>query len=818
MQADRRDAEAPVFVPEKLRWLLALFVLVAAISLAFLANRLPEPAATTSPATHFSADRAMADVRAIAIRPHPIGSPEIEATRTYLLSRMTVLGLAPQMRDQTIVVTRRNSADAAIGGRVRNIVGELKGSDPALPALLLMAHYDTAPLSPGAGDDTAGVAAALEVARALKAGGPLRRSVIFLMTDGEEAGLLGANAFFEQDELRQRAGLVINLEARGDSGKALMFQTSGGNRALIAAYRRNVDRPASDSLMVTIYKRMPNDTDLTAALERGHTGMNFAFVGHQMAYHTPLSTPEGLNPGSVQHMGDQILPIARDFAQAKSLDKDGGDMVFADLFGRFFITYPVAVGWLLAIVGAVAAFTMVAVSLTRRTIGWRDTMRGAGGVVTLLLGVATILMLALRLVTLLLRDIASPYAVVGQFGSVLSASILLGLGGGALLLACAASGRRWQAALSLAAAGVVAALLGDFSVVPLGLGLAAALFAFASFGPRTALPGWFAGAAALIGLLALLLQIFLPTGAHALLWPLILLLPALALLLFAPGRAARPAGLIALALSAALLAGLMARTGYDFFVLIGATLPAVLTPFILLLLLALAPLLWTSRHLPRVGALFTIAGLVLCTAAGIAGRTPSAASPEMVEAFLVADADDGSARWVSGKFDTSGWVKTALTQDGGTPKLQSIAPLAKEEHWVAPAKPAAFRKPALEVAATANGTAHRIDIRAGNSNGGRYMRLYLKPSVDLTGLRLAGTPVAGTLQAGSWSQLIFHASGSETVDISLQAAAPGQVEVRMAEVRDGWPATARAIPFPPHVIPFRRAGNSMIVTQRVAKW
>ncbi|MFZ1742347.1 MAG: M20/M25/M40 family metallo-hydrolase, partial [Pontixanthobacter sp.] len=297
-----------------LRWSLALLVIAAAIFLGWFANRLPTPTPETAPATEFSAARAMDDVGAIAIAPHPIGSQEIKVTRQYLIARMTALGLAPEMRDQTVVVTRRTSADLAIGGRVRNIIGELKGSDPALPAVVLMAHYDTAPLSPGAGDDTAGVSVALEVARALKAGGTLRRSVIFLITDGEEAGLLGANAFFQSDPLRKRVGPVVNLEARGDSGRALMFQTSTNNRALIEAYRRTISEPASDSLMVTIYKRMPNDTDLTAALERHYVGMNFAFVGHQMAYHTPLSTAKRLNPGSIQHMGDQVLPILRDFA------------------------------------------------------------------------------------------------------------------------------------------------------------------------------------------------------------------------------------------------------------------------------------------------------------------------------------------------------------------------------------------------------------------------------------------------------------------------------------------------------------------------
>ncbi|CUS45323.1 peptidase, M20/M25/M40 family [hydrothermal vent metagenome] len=216
------------------------------MALAVLANRLPTPAPEEAPATQFSAGRAMKDVRTIARRAHPAGSAEIEDTRRYLMERMTGLGLAPQIHVQNAIVTRRYFNDVAIGGLMRNIVGELKGSDPALPAVLLMAHYDTAPLSPGAGDDTSGVAVALEVARALKAAGPLRRSVIFLFTDGEESGLLGSSAFFESDPLRSRIGPVINLEARGDRGKTMMFQTSANNRTLVDVYRRSVGSPAAD--------------------------------------------------------------------------------------------------------------------------------------------------------------------------------------------------------------------------------------------------------------------------------------------------------------------------------------------------------------------------------------------------------------------------------------------------------------------------------------------------------------------------------------------------------------------------------------------
>lgn len=797
-----------------LRWALALFVVIAGLALGLLANRLPSPAPVTAAAADFSAGRAMQHVRAIATRPHPTGSAEIDDTRRYLMARMTALGLEPQIRTQTAISARQYFNDVAPAGLMRNIIGEVKGSDPSLPAILLMAHYDTAVLSPGAGDDTSGVAVALEVARAIKAGQPPRRSVILLFTDGEEAGLLGSSAFFASDPLRHRIGMVVNLEARGDSGKALMFQTSAGNGGLIDLYRRAVSRPAADSLLVTIYKNMPNDTDLTAALDKGLPGMNFAFVGHQMAYHTALSTPDRLNPGSIQHMGDQVLPVIRALADAQSLDPAREDAVFADLFGRYLIAYPAWMGWLLAFVAVGAGWGMTGFGIARRGVDWRDGLAGASGLLALLLGMATLLMLALRLATVLVRDVASPYALVGQFGWLLGATVLLGLGMGAVLLNGAARGRPWMAALVLGVAGLLAGFAGGFSVVPLVLGIAAMLLTLAAMWRPARLEGWFAGALSLLGLLALAMQIMLPNGAHVLMWPLLLLLPSLALLLFAPGRAASPLGLAAMALPALLIAGLMARAGYDFFLMIGITLPAVVTPFILLALLGLVPLIWSSRPLPGTGLLCVAAGLILVVTAGVRAQTPTADSPTMVEAFHIADMDRGSASWASSKLDSTGWVGRVLGQDGGTPKLQSAAPLATDPLWVAPAKAAAFVRPGLELAAVGD----NIRLSATNRNGGRFMRLFLKPTVTLTGLRLMDQPIKGVLKAGVWSSIAYHGSGAEPVRLTIPAAGPGRMEVQMVETVDRLPEGSRAIPLPPHAIPFRRAGTSMIVARAAVSW
>jgi len=83
-----------------------------------------------------------------------------------------------------------------------NVVGILPGSDSVLgrETVIVGAHYDHLGIGPavagdsiynGADDDGSGVIATLAIARALTSGPPLKRTVLFLLTTGEEVGLLG---------------------------------------------------------------------------------------------------------------------------------------------------------------------------------------------------------------------------------------------------------------------------------------------------------------------------------------------------------------------------------------------------------------------------------------------------------------------------------------------------------------------------------------------------------------------------------------------------------------------------------------------------
>jgi len=348
--------------------------LFAGLTLAVLALQVPAARPVDAPPTVFAAGRAMVDIRRIADEPHPVGTPAHAEVRAWLFGRMTELDLAPEV--QVGVLSPEASqrlerwSDGAIAGysRIFNLVGVMPGRDRNAPAVLLMAHYDTSWNSPGAADDSAGVAAILEAVRVLQAEGPFERDLVVLLTDAEELNLDGARAFFSEHPLRDRIGLVINLEARGGGGRAMMFETGPGNAETVALFARAAGQVeggvTGNALATLVYENMPNGTDYTIPKARGIAGLNIAFIGRPDQYHSPASTPEALDPGALQHLGDQALTLARLALTAEALPQATRNVVFADLLGRVVLVHPAGLGW------GLLAVTLAAFGLA--VWRWRD--------------------------------------------------------------------------------------------------------------------------------------------------------------------------------------------------------------------------------------------------------------------------------------------------------------------------------------------------------------------------------------------------------------------------------------------------------------
>ena len=361
-----------------------LLALIGATILIVFATMPPSPMGRDAPAAAFSAARAMDDVRRIADRPHPTGSPENAAVRAYIAARMQALGMEVSVSEGLVgerALARINNwsgrSDKAMP--LFNVIGVLPGRDRSLPALMLMSHHDTVWGSPGAPDDTAGVASGLEVVRAIKAKGQQQRDIVVLVTDAEELGLEGAKYFFAQHPLRTRIGTIINMEARGGGGRAWLFQTSRDNGAAIGLYASSVARPAASSLAAYVYSVLPNDTDLSPALKGPFSAYNFAFIGRSGLYHSPLATPDRLDQGSLQDMGQQVLSLSDALANSRDLPVKSPDVVFFDLFGLLTLTWPAWLGW------AMLALSGVTIGLALRRDGRAGLAQGAARMVALML-------------------------------------------------------------------------------------------------------------------------------------------------------------------------------------------------------------------------------------------------------------------------------------------------------------------------------------------------------------------------------------------------------------------------------------------------
>jgi MFS family permease len=323
--------------PSLLNILVLWGFIIALPILSIRALHAPPPLPSTAPESEFSAERALIHVREIAAVPHPLGSAADADARNYLVGQLTHLGLQPQIFSS---LGMDASARLIIAGKVNDIVGRLPGTASG-PAIILMAHYDSVYRAPGAADDASGVASILEILRALKHGPPIQREVITLFTDGEEAGLLGAEAFAHSHPWMKDAGLILNFEARGNRGPSLLFETSQNNRSLIETVAHVAPYPIGSSLFYELYKILPNDTDFTVFRPAGIPGLNFAFGEGLEAYHTLLDTPDHLSLASLQHHGSYGLALTRYFGQLDlaELRNSQGDDVFFDWFGSRLVAY-----------------------------------------------------------------------------------------------------------------------------------------------------------------------------------------------------------------------------------------------------------------------------------------------------------------------------------------------------------------------------------------------------------------------------------------------------------------------------------------------
>jgi hypothetical protein len=335
--------------------LLSFFIIIAVTYWSF-SDMIPSYKENKSVAeTAFSIGNALTHLKEISKTAHYTGSENHLEVQNYIVNELTKLGLQPEVQHQVAINNKWRAAT-----NTANIIATIKGREKG-KSLVLLSHYDSNPHSSlGASDAGAGVVTILESVRAFLAKNKTPKNDIHIViTDAEEIGLLGAKAFVDAHPLAKNIGLVLNFEARGSGGPSYMLmETNGKNSKLLSEFiKANPKYPAANSLMYSIYKMLPNDTDLTVFRENGNiSGFNFAFIGDHFDYHTAQDTFERLDRETLLHQADYLMTTLNYFANSDLSNLESTkDHIYTNFPFTSLLHYPFS--WILPmLIGAILLF------------------------------------------------------------------------------------------------------------------------------------------------------------------------------------------------------------------------------------------------------------------------------------------------------------------------------------------------------------------------------------------------------------------------------------------------------------------------------
>ena len=355
--------------------LISFLIIVAAVFWGFYGTMPQEISPADAPEDEFSTMRAFAHVEAIAQQPHYVGSPAHSRVRNHIVSELQEMGL---------LVHTQEAYSINKGGtltRPQNIIARIEGSGTG-KALLLLTHYDSAVhSSPGASDAASGVATILEGIRAfLTSEKEHANDIIMVFTDGEELGLNGAEAFVNDHEWAEDVGLALNFESRGSGGNSFMLlETNSGNKKLIQEFiAANPDYPVTNSLAYSVYKMLPNDTDLTVLREQGNiNGFNFAFIDDHFDYHTATDTPQNLDKETLAHQGSYLMPLLNYFSDRPLEDFESSeDLIYFNVPVLKMVQYPFSWNLPLLVLAVVLFVGLIIYGFLKKRLRFMNILRG----------------------------------------------------------------------------------------------------------------------------------------------------------------------------------------------------------------------------------------------------------------------------------------------------------------------------------------------------------------------------------------------------------------------------------------------------------
>lgn len=346
----------------------------------------------------FSTKRVVEDLKVISEKPHSVAHPEERAEVVqYLTQRLEELGGNTKTYVYPNITSRKFTFDAT------NVLAEFPPmqSSSDTTYLMMIAHHDSrypwklngdTVVSKGAVDDGYGLGIILEsVRQALAYRDDWKQGIKVLFTDAEEVDLQGMKAAYKNNkEIFYNVGLILNIEARGPFGPALLFETSMGNEKVIKLYTDHARYPFTYSLMNVVYHQMPNGSDFNIT-RNSIPGMNFSAVADINHYHTDLDNIHNISERTIGHYGEQLLPIVKeyltndDYADRTSLMAEDDSIFFSiPLLGMFCFSKS---NYLLLNIGVIFLFFHL---LSReKNLHWKPILKQSG----ILIGISLILVL-----------------------------------------------------------------------------------------------------------------------------------------------------------------------------------------------------------------------------------------------------------------------------------------------------------------------------------------------------------------------------------------------------------------------------------------
>lgn len=351
-------------------WMILVLALIAAMY-ASLPLLLPASQPETVPTREFSAERAFKHVVVISKEPHPAESAAMKDVAAYLLQTLQTDGLQAEIQETSGHSQWMNKTLA-----LNNVVARIPGTDSS-GAVLIMSHPDSTRFGPGAGDNATGAATLLEVARALKAGEPLKNDIIILFDDGEEPGYLGGYAFVREHPWMADVRLVIGVDTAA-WGPVNLLQAIPPSRALIKGYAESTRQPVAYALYADYDWTLGHDTALTYPfVERGIPALDFEDGTAATVKHSAADTIEKIEPGSMQQMGDQVLAAARQYGDMDLDQLTSPSESFFTLWGIGLLHYPAALNYALAVFFLLGFGALAVLGARRNMFDGKGLVRGA---------------------------------------------------------------------------------------------------------------------------------------------------------------------------------------------------------------------------------------------------------------------------------------------------------------------------------------------------------------------------------------------------------------------------------------------------------